>query len=336
MIDLNEHPLDDLPLLWKWYKKHRSKVLDDNQPSAVAFLLAAVQALVTPGSEKHRLWIQGVHTFLRNSIDPFQDFLELDSLSQDLGKPVSELLSQLCESAIIAGEGQKAFESMRNLANRVPLAVLRFLSAWVAMNVGDLDACIDECEKEAEPQAPIYTLLGQALLESGRAEEAIDALRISLKLDQNDILAVCQLAKAFLVAGNTKEAIKTIEHCRDLVGDHIEIECLAAMIAIADGSPPQEFSNLTLKRLSHYIEQNPGSIDVLILAFDLACVMNSQSGAEQLLKNADFTTWCMQKDFQKRTAQILKKLSEAEWYHVSKIFIDKVLTTTGQQVLTHS
>ena len=71
-------------------------------------------------------------------------------------------------------------------------------------------------------------------------------------------------------------------------------------------------------------------MDVLFLALDLACAINSPHAAEQLILGADFRKVCAISDFQKKLAQILKKLGDHEWYQVSKTMIDQVMSATGQ------
>ena len=323
---LKEHPLENLPKLWQWYRAKPPNSL--NHPAEI-LLWNVVRGLVTPGKEGARAWLQGIDQFVRCSVSPRDDFLIADSLSQEMGSPLADHLSHLGETSIRADEGERAKASLVVLANKVNLSAIRFLAAWAALNVGDLETCIDECEKEIEPHAPMYTLLGQALLESGRSFEAIDALKVAIKLDTQDALALFQLVKAYLVVGNTRDAADAANRCRVVTGRNVEIECLSAMVVLTDRARNLDFAEQTLDRLGQFFREDPGNLDLMTLTFDVADMKGDQIALANLFRTADITSLARRADFLSKMTMILKKLGDRQWFGLSQQLADKILTISN-------
>lgn len=318
--------LEELPKLARWYQQ--GYVQKPTQTHEI-FLWNLLRGLITPGKESVRYWIQGVDLFLRGSSDNLEDFLLADSLSQELGKPVTEILGTLCEVAIRSGEGAKAFGAAQHLAAKTNLCALRFLAAWVAFNLGDLETCIEECEKEREAYAPIHTLLGQALLESGRTKEAIDALNVAKKLDAHDILPLFQLVKAYMVDGQLDKATETVKQCRTLTGDHIEVECLSALIVVSDKGQNRPFAEETSQRLFNLFMEDSGNLDLLCLTFDVQEVQADQRGIKKLFDDANFSELTKNHQFKERMVVILRKLGDHGWFSLSKQLTERILESDG-------
>lgn len=324
----NEQPLEDLPKLWQWFRSKQAGSLD--HPAEV-LLWNVVRGLITPGRDGARAWIQGLDQFVNCSASPRDDFLIADSLSQEMGSPLVDHFSQLGEICIRAEEGPRALASLVALSNKVNLSAIRFLAAWTALNTGDLETCIDECEKEIEPHAPIYTLLGQALLESGRSNEAIEALKIAIKLDRHDALALFQLIKAYLVMGNTHEAAAASDRCRLVVGKNVELECLSAMVVLSDHAKNHDFAEQTLNRLGQFFKEDPGNLDLMTLAFDVADMKGDQIALANLFRTADISRLARRSDFLSKMTLILKKLGERQWFGLSQQLSEKILTISGMR-----
>lgn len=330
---ITEHPLEELPKLWQWF---RTKQAGELTHPAEILLWNVVRGLINPGREGTKAWLHGVEQFVRCSANHREDYLIADSLSQEMGATLADHFSQLSELAIRADDGLKAMNSIALLANKVNLSAIRFLAAWTALNAGDLETCIDECEKEIEPHAPIYTLLGQALLESGRSFDAIDALKIAIKLDGQDALAMFQLVKAYLVVGNTKEAAEAANRCRTVTGKNVEIECLSAMIVLTDRARNHEFAEQTLTRLGQFFKEDPGNLDLLTLTFDVADIKGDQVALTNLFNMADMSRLARRADFLSKMTQILRKLGERQWYGLSQQLADKMLKVSNMQCSTPS
>ena len=320
--------LDGSPKMSLWYRQGYVKRPTETYSLFVWDLL---KGLLTPGKDATRYWVQGVEAFLRNSETPLDDFLLADSLSQELGKPVTEILGALCEKAVRLGEGSRAFAVMQALSARTNLSALRFLTAWTALNLNDLATCVEECEKERQPYAPIHTLLGQALLELGKPEDAIDALKVAVSLDRNDPLPLFQLIKAFLVTKQHSEAVRWVGNARELMGDHVEVECLSALIVIDDQGRDQRFATETSERLLNLFSEDSGNLELMCLIFEVQEVLANQQNIQRIFEEANFNLLTKNREFTKRMAEILKKLGAKGWFGLSKALADRLLEIGPKQ-----
>lgn len=321
-----DHPLSHLPRLWQWYCSKQSGNLTD---PAEMLLWNLTRGLLTPGRDGTKIWLHGIDAFLRTSLSPLEDFLTTESYSQELGRPLMEHFSSLAETAIRLGDGEKILPYMQRLADKVPLSAIRFIAAWTALNISDYTTCIEECEKEPEPNNPIYTLLGQALLESGRAPEAVDALTVAVRLDSNDVMSFFQLVKALLVCNRTQEATLFAEQCRQLAGPNIEVECLSAMVVVADRAQNMKFAEETMGRLMNFFREDPGNLDLMILAFDVADVSGNQNGLSSLFQQADLQKLARRPDFTTKISRMMRRLGEKGWFLMSKELTDRLIPFAG-------
>ena len=317
-----DSPLENYPKLWAWYRKTQLIQLRHNHEILV-FNLA--RSLSLKGQQTSKSWMQTIDTFLMHSTNPLEDFLFADSFADELKAPLTQILSELCEDSILTGNGMRAFSSIQALASRTNLSALRFLSAWIALNNGDFESCIEECEKELEPHANIYTLLGQAQLESGNAEDAIDSFKISIKLNPNDPMTLFQLVKAYLVVNQIEPAIQILTHCRSICEDNIEIECLAALTAISDQGKNRSFLSLTAERLTLFFEKNPGDLDLMCLAFNVHEILGDQTRIRNFFSVANFSLLAAKPKFHAKMSAILRKLGERGWFAISQNLANEMI-----------
>lgn len=315
--------LDEIPKLKQWFVGQTRAPTTDNLPSFHLWHMA--KALRSGSYNQCRIWVDATNLILDSTDSVLQHILETDSFAVDMGKPLTDIYAFLAELAIKNGTGKTAFKTLERLADATGLAAFRFLSAWTAFNEQDIETCISECEKVDEPFAPIHTLLGQALLESGKVSEAIDALKVAAKIDQSDPLPRVQLIKAYLVVGLQVEAMRMIEECRTLVGDHIEVECLAAMTVLAGPNRTKEFTEKTLRQIAKHLEHNPSDFYAFAIAIELASELNRKDWGQKFVGLLDLDTHQDTKSFSSQLSFVLKKTGEREWYDVSKIIIEKTL-----------
>jgi tetratricopeptide (TPR) repeat protein len=324
------HPSEHYPQYWAWY---RSKSDAEGLRPYERFAWDLMHALVSPRRDGIKEWILAIERLPRVSANLLEDFLIADSLVQELGKvALPMILSQLAERSIVLGDGEKCQKAIRKFADQIPISALRFLSAWMALNLNQLEVCIEECEKEREPHAAVYTLLGQALLESGRALEAIDALKVAVKLDRKDPVTQVQIIKAYLVSNQPQKAIEPIVYCRELLGYNIEIECFAAMVVIQLGGSMQEFCFDTADRLMQLFEQEPSNLDLLSLTADVIFACNRQDVAEKLFSCADFPKLSRRPDFIGKMAKLLRQAGEKQWYTTSAVLTKHLQQVSGSAV----
>ncbi|MCX6126799.1 MAG: hypothetical protein NTV34_18885 [Proteobacteria bacterium] len=319
---LIEHPLERYPKLWAWYRKSQAQRLTEAHE---VLLLSLARALALKGRATNGYWIQSVDAFMRTSSNHLNDYILADSLCQELGAPITQILADLAEMSLVSGYGPTAFNALQSLASKTNLSSVRFLTAWIALNNGDLKGCIDECELEHEPHSTIHTLLGQALLESGKPDEAIDALLVAVRLDASDPLPHFQIVKACLVTETTELAIIHVEKCRGLCGDNIEVECLAGLTTIADKCRDQAFAIRTLTRLLEYFERDPGNLDLFCLVLSIQQVLKDQDSISGLFYRADFQILSQHPKFHFCISDLLRKLEGQSWFGLIKILTDRLL-----------
>ncbi len=249
-------------------------------------------------------------------------------MTNELGASLSDIYSKLAESAIRLGEGQKAFKALQTLADKTELAAFRFLSAWTAFNIDQLPTCIAECEKVSDPFGPIHTLLGQAYLESGKVGDAIDALKVAVKMSPGNPLPLVQLVKAYLVTDMQIEACRTIDQCRKIVGLNIEVECLAAMSVMAGSSRTDDFCDRTLGAFETFLILQPWDFEAYSLALELAADLNKKLWAEKYTQIVDLSEIAQPLQLAKKVAALLKKTGDRQWHDISRKIIDKTLDLT--------
>jgi len=101
-----------------------------------------------------------------------------------------------------------------------PLCLIASLAAvWVSYCVGDYERAIQRSRHviDIDPERiAAHRLLAAALLQSGRAQEAIDALDATLEIAPQDPVVLTWLTHANAVAGHTTTAVAFVERVRSL------------------------------------------------------------------------------------------------------------------------
>jgi tetratricopeptide (TPR) repeat protein len=99
---------------------------------------------------------------------------------------------------------------------------LLLLSAVIAQTRGDFDACIGSCRsllKEDPSYEPALTLLVHALLQNGRGQEAMTALKRDLSLHPGHSETLLQFGVITLLLGDVDRAERVLSHCLALHRD---------------------------------------------------------------------------------------------------------------------
>lgn len=326
-INLGEM-LASLPKFAAWIVSHQSKP-PTSESLADLHLWNIGKAMRTVEPNRTKVWVEHAEQITKLTPNFLQHVLDADHLAVALGSSLADLYSMLAESSIVSGNGDRAFHALEMLANHSKLAAFRFLSAWTAFNLDDLDRCISECELVDEPFAPIQTLLGQALLEKGQLADAIDSLKTAMELDKSDPLPVVQLVKAYIVSGIQIEAMRCVEKCRKLLGQNIEIECLASMAITMGPNHNQEFCDKTLSRIGTYFESTANDLEVFSIGMNLATDLNRLDWAKKFVEIWEIPTDANPFQLAGKISDILKKTGELHWYELSKFIIDKTMVITG-------
>lgn len=318
--------LAQMPELSRWF-------LSQQKPATLAepisfHLWSLIRALRSDDLSRCRVWTDAVSLLLDSCPATLDHILETDALVNSLGYSLTDIYTPLAESAILSGEGSKAFYIFQKLADLSGLAAFRFLAAWTAFNDEKLQVCIAECEKSTEPFAPIHTLLGQAFLETGQVQEAIDALKVATKIDPSDLIPKVQLIKAYLVIGIPVEAMRVVDECRKIVGTNIEIECLAAMAIMAGPGQRPEFAERTLQQFGKHLEHQPSDFEAFALAMDVASKLSRKDWCHAFSKTLDLRDQSNMASVLAKLPGILKKMNDLRWHDIAQTIIDKTLVVT--------
>jgi tetratricopeptide (TPR) repeat protein len=318
------------PKLNKWYLSQASQppLVSDGE---VFHLFSLAKGLYTKKNDVRLSWTLALEQIIATRPSLLEHILETDALAVTLDTTLVDIYSALAEDAIQNNQGRDAFDMLVWMADKSGLAAFRFLVAWIAFNLNNLELCINECEKVEEPYAPIHTLLGQALLEAGRVASATEALKVAIALAPSDPLPIVQLIKAYLITGRQQECFAAINRCRKIVGNNLEIECLASMAILAGRHRPKEFCIETLRNIANYLSENPHDSQAFAIGMELAAELNLRDWAQHYAEAWNCDQSSRPQDMAKQLAKILKRNHELNWHEVSRVVLDKTIAM-GQQL----
>lgn len=330
--DLYSERATSMPNLETWFRK-----LSPTPPSlgdAEAFhLFALSKSLFQANLGQSLAWARALAQTLETRKSCLQHILDTDALASTMGTSIADIYGLLVEDALRSGRGQEAMQAMESLADKTKLAAFHFLAAFAAFNLNDYDRCINECEKVSEPFAPIHTLMGQALLESGKPESAIEALKVAIEVAPTDPLPLVQLTKAYLVCGLPQESMSVVSKCRKVIGQNIEIECLAVMGIMASKEKSIEFCERTLANITALLQEDASDIDTFILGMELSSHLGLKPWANKLANTLEIPESGDQLKTVGKLSPILKRNGELGWMDVSRVILDKLISLNQRNAL---
>ncbi len=320
----HDEDLSLFPHVRDWWFTHQNRppTMIETPEFHMSFLARALKA---PGFHRCKIWTNAVRQISELNGHFLEHILATDAFATSLHTSLTDIYGKLAEAALESGEGPKAFSALQLLADKTELAAFRFLAAFVAFNMNDFESCIAECELVSEPFAPIHTLLGQALLESGNPGDAIDALKVAASIAPNDPLPRVQLIKAYLVTGVQIEAMRQVDQCRKILGLHIEVECLAAMTILSGPVRQADFNQRTLQALIRHMETYPDDLEGFAIAIDLATALDERDWARKFAGVLELGSDGNPQRLAVIVADVLKKTGERQWHDLSRLIIDKTL-----------
>ena|GEM_PF-2739357 len=328
--------IDRYPNLAAWYDAHlgrlpspkNSAVLTNVTGSGTSpstqLLMAICVAL--PGEKREHILqlISGINSFVRDSSDHLNDFLEADQVLAADNLTLTGVISAITEHAISFGLGPVIQECIAGLANSTPLAALRFLTGWIALNLNDYGRCIEECEKISEPFAAVYALMGQASLEMGDLSDAIESLTIATTLDSNEPMSWFQLAKAYHVGGEFEKSWKALNRVEDLIGPDVEVSSMRAFVALAEGSNLSHLEKAWTSLLDVGGQQkSPPGLATLLLELSLA--RSDYENTLKVIHNLDAKGAARDKDFIANLPHVLRRLGEHGRMDLVTVLLDRII-----------
>lgn len=315
--------LQDYPGLARWFGQRTATAAPfDRQGDALVY--ATCEALTRRRGDVVRVWTSAFKQFLARSDAPLADFVAAETIVQQCDAEFVDLIGELGEEAIHHDYAEPFFDAMQSGADRTGLVFLRFLAAWTALNKGDLETCVAECEKVDEPFASIYTIQGQALLELLRPKEAIEALSIAVKLCSTEVLAWFQLAKAHVVLREHRPAFAALTECARLAPQSEEVALFMAMVA-NEAPDASDLAQEALLALKPHLPRHAGNGVVVLNLLQLALTVKNKDEAQEIVALGDWTKVSTQKDSLSALSLCLKTLHSLAWMDLASVLLAKIV-----------
>lgn len=311
--------IDMYPILAEWLQDHPvPPTVEENVSKFLVWNICS--ALTKSDFEAYNIWINTIKVFLKNSSNIELNFLEIEAFMAERGLNISTFASDLAFIAIEQGEGESYFHQIKTLADLTNLDAIHFISAWLALNLNQMESCIHEAEKISVPNSSVYTLTGQAYLEMGLIEEATEDLNIAVKISPNEIFGWFQLTKAYLVQGKHKLAWDAAKECLRILPQSEEVHLILSMIAIEMDSP-SENRKIAWDLLSATLKAIPESEPVVLNLLQLSFKEKNKEWAAFVAEQAAWPALRSNAYFMKQLGNILRELGEQNWYDISNLII---------------
>jgi tetratricopeptide (TPR) repeat protein len=316
--------LEDYPALARWYAERQGRVTDQRPEQLV---LGTCDALRRERRAGVQAWLASFRAFLANATDPLGEFLVAEATMQRCDVEMMDLIGDLASDAVRSHEGAAFLAAMQAGADVTGLVVFRFLAAWTALNEGDPETCVEECEKVTDPFASVHTLHGQALLELGRAKDALDALEVATKLGPSELLAWFQKAKALHVLGRHLEAFQALRACLRLAPGSDEVAFYMGLIAVetSDAGLWRESWTAFRPRLARV----GGTALATLALLRLAILLGKREDAHDVVAESPWTGDITPGETTRMLADVLKRLGECGWMDVAHQLLGKVTARTA-------
>ena len=237
--------------LAQWFHLQKGRPL--SQIKDPDLLLLAVAAHLYPESNIGiEAPLLAIEEFVKRSCHHTECFNQCETILCKEELSFLEWLSTYFESALGMVSDDRLMTASSTLADRMEPIAFRFLAAWVALNCGQYQRCIEECDKVDYPFAALHTIQGQALLESGKVEAAIEVLNIAVKLSPSEALAWFQLAKAYFSIQESSQSWWALGECERTTGRNIEIATMRALITLDDPTALAQYGREAFKGLAQF------------------------------------------------------------------------------------
>lgn len=314
--------LTDHPGLERWLHGHR-KVSTATLDPGERLLLNTCETLAAGPQRGLRSWVDALKRFAKESDSPLNDFVRAETIAQECNADLLQIVSGFGEQAVRGDLAEPFQKAVQAAADATGLIALRFLAAWSALNHGDLETCLDECEKVDQPYASIYTIQGQAYIELRRPREAIPVLATAVKLAPQEILAWFQLAKAHHLLDDTDAAWRAILECQRLAPQNPEISLFTAMIALGKGSDAA-MHRRAYQELRPHLRLFSGNADVLFSLLRLCIAAEAHADCAGVLADGNWDALKIDRSLLNHLPDTLRSLNERAWHDVAKDLLTRL------------
>ncbi len=314
--------LSQYPRLRKWYVEHK-ETASSCEKTSQNFILDLCHSLSEDPPRSFDVFSSALTSLLYESQSVSEDFDEIEQLLSNMDFNLNQYLTEMGRVAISVNRTNGYMSLLKRYAEATSNPIFRFFTAWLALNSSDYETCILECELIDHPLASVYTIHGQALLEMGKAREAIDILKIAVKIDQTEIFAWFQLAKAYLVVSDLENAWLALESCEKIEPANPEVALLFSAVALNI----KNCDDKTLKAWNHlvrHLHKFGSHLKLVLNALSLAIKLKDKQKAQTVCQEADWAKLMQENEFQRKLPLILKTFSRLRWHDQTVLLIDTI------------
>lgn len=315
--------LDAWPALKQWHERLRvAPPAPALSGEHLAWNLCRALACESPAGAE--VLLNALRRFVADASQPLGALMEAIRIFEEAGSDLMNVLADLATDTLQAGRGGELSRLLHTAAEHTGLVGLRFLSAWTALNDGDLRGCVEQCEKVDGAYASVYTLHGQALLELGEVGEATRILEIATQLGPREILAWFQLAKAYQVVDRTADAWRALEHCQDLAPQSAEIALFMVMVSL-NSDATRTMRRAAFDDLSARLCELSDRCEAVLHLLRLAGRLEDRQAAHELAR--DLRGEALRRDPRRMTmvAEVLRTYEKLGWMDVSAALLTGIL-----------
>ena len=299
-----------------WYEQHKLSRLKVGHE---ILLMAICQSIKTDFDLNYIH--HGLSRFLAHSVDVCQDYLEVEKVLSKDDFELEQFWSFCAHYAVQQDDCSQFRTEFRKFSNGIGKSSFQFLNAWMAFNHDEFGLCIRDCDEIKPSFGAVLTLKGQAELESGDAEAAIESLLEATRLTPNDLLSWFQLAKAGWTESNENICSMALQECRDIAPTHPEVILFSMML-----STYQENVDLASELwplLDRVDDDLFSKSDWVIEALNLALLMHTSDELMWLMEKVNWHEVFRNPDFLKAVVKPLRKMGERNWMKACKILLTK-------------
>jgi len=260
--------------------------------------------------------------FLDDSDSAVDSFLELQELFNYTRTDLLGFIGDITESTIGKPAAHSFQKTLKSAADKTNIASLRFLTAWHCINEGNLESCVQECEKIEQFYAPIFTIKGQAQLELGFVTAAIETLEYVCQQSPNEILAWFQLAKASHINRDQEKSWKALNHCHKLAPQSEEVALFMGMVAVESNN--DFYQREALKVMEPHSKFSTNNSMYVLTLIELSALVSEYTILQNTIQTAQWTAILEDPAFYKKIGGILKLLASGDYQQEAASLLMKV------------
>ena len=316
--------LDDFPALSQWYHKNIDIYpgFDEDPVEHIAWRFC--HALKVGRVDAFILWHDTLSLLLNESEDIVIDFQEIERFFDYSGASLTQIISSWGYEAFDIGKEDEFFLLMQKTALKTGLVSFFFLAAWSAFNQNDYESCLDMCDRVKITYAPILTLKGQALLESGNPSAAIPILEDAIAADEQEVLAFFQLAKAFWLEKKYQGAYDSLQNCLKVVGSNPEISLFMTIVVL---EAPFVFSwhQKAWEEMLSFLPEYKANEEFVEKLIKLVVRANRIDWMELIAEEVEWKEMRQSLLSNQKLGSILRLLGEKQWFGITKKILDSLI-----------